>query len=165
MTAVLHSYHVTRYNGFSRRTDLACPFFVPAEILNDGSWQHPDRLPLGAGWRGSCCSSGDNFVPDEATLRELCNLGYAHACSRLSKDRDWDAIRFSVARASAEQITLWYVCESAHAPCEHGHLMHDRARQSWMNPHPDPRVQKLADSYLRAYQLRQSNPSEEQSIP
>jgi len=135
---------------------LACPFFVPREILNDGSWPHPSRLPLGAGWRGTCCSTGQNFTPDDATLREFCNLGNAHACPHLSADRDWDAIRFSVARTSVDQVTLWYVCEAANAPREHGQLTYDRIRRFWVNPHSDLRVQRLAACYIETYQSRQN---------
>jgi hypothetical protein len=36
---------------------LACPYFVPREIVYDLSWPHPARLPLGAGWTGSCCAA------------------------------------------------------------------------------------------------------------
>jgi hypothetical protein len=141
--------------AFLRRSSLACPFFVPREILNDGSWPHPSRLPLGAGWRGSCCASSEEFTPDEATLRDFCNLGNANACPRISPERDWDAIRFSVARVNVEQITLWYACEAGYAPREHGKLTYDRVREFWVNPHPDPRVQRLANCYVETYQSRQ----------
>jgi hypothetical protein len=36
---------------------LACPYFVPREIVYDLSWPHPARLPLGAGWTGTCCAA------------------------------------------------------------------------------------------------------------
>lgn len=135
---------------------MACPYFVPREILNDGSWLHPSRLPLGAGWRGGCCASGLEFVPTDAAIREFCNLGNATACPHLPVNRDWDAIRFAVARTSVEQITLWYVCESAHAPAEHGKLTFDRIHERWLNPHADPRVQRLAACYLGTYRSRQN---------
>jgi hypothetical protein len=135
---------------------LACPYFVPQEIMNDGSWLHPARLPLGAGWSGHCCATGELTTPDDAALHEFCNLGNAGACPHLPGERDWDAVRFSVARTSAEQITLWYVCELAHAPVEHGKLMFDRAANLWLNPHSDARVQRLAEAYLEAYRARQS---------
>lgn len=135
---------------------MACPYFVPREIVNDGSWLHPSRLPLGAGWSGHCCASGQETTPADSALRDFCNLGNATACPHLPCERDWDAIRFSVARASAEQITLWYVCELAHAPVEHGKLTFDRVEERWSNPHADPRVQRLADCYLEIYRSRRN---------
>jgi hypothetical protein len=36
---------------------LACPYFVPREIVHDIAWPHPARLPLGAGWTGTCCAA------------------------------------------------------------------------------------------------------------
>ncbi|MGA7967436.1 MAG: hypothetical protein WBQ00_03105 [Terriglobales bacterium] len=36
---------------------MACPYFVPREIVYDLSWPHPARLPLGAGWTGTCCAA------------------------------------------------------------------------------------------------------------
>ena len=136
---------------------MACPFFVPREILSGGSWLHPSRLPLGAGWRGDCGASAQPVTPDDAALRDFCNLGNATACPHLPAQRDWDAIRFSVARASAGQITLHYVCESAQAPSGHGKLSFDLVRQRWLNPHSDPRVQRLADCYLETYRARQNH--------
>jgi hypothetical protein len=135
---------------------LACPYFVPRGIVNDGSWFHPSRLPLGAGWSGHCCASGIETTPSDSVLHELCNLGNATACAHLPLERAWDAIRFSVANRSSHQITLWYVCELAHAPVEHGKLSFDCAEGRWLNPHADARVQRLAACYLETYRSRQS---------
>ena len=134
---------------------MACPFFVPLQILNDGSFPHPSRLPLGAGWSGNCRASGQELPASENHLREFCNLGYATACPHLPRNRDWDAVRFSVARVSSEQVTISFVCESAHAPIEHGKLTFDIASEVWLDVHPDPRVSSLAASYLQSYRARQ----------
>jgi len=142
--------------GFLRGTNLACPFFVPLEIVNDGSWPHPSRLPLGAGWTGNCRASGQELATSDTHIREFCNLGYATACPYLPRRRDWDAVRFSVARVSREQVTICFVCELAHVPIEHGDLTFDLASEAWLNPHPDPRVLTLAHCYLQAYGARQS---------
>jgi hypothetical protein len=141
---------------FLRGNNLACPFFVPREILNDGSWPHPSRLPLGAGWTGTCRASGQELAPSDTHIRELCNLGYATSCPHLPQGRDWDAIRFSVAHISPEQVTIHFVCELAHTPIEHGKLIFDLVSEAWRNAHPDPRVLTLADRYLQAYRARQS---------
>jgi hypothetical protein len=141
-----------------RGTDLACPFFVPLEILNDGSWPHPLRLPLGAGWTGNCRASGQELTASDTHIREFCNLGYATACPHLPQGRDWDAIRFSVARAGREQVAIAFVCELDHAPIEHGKLVLDLTSGAWLNPHPDPRVLRLANCYLETYRARQNGP-------
>jgi hypothetical protein len=133
---------------------LACPFFVPREILNDGSWPHPSRLPLGAGWTGNCCASGRELAASDSHLREFCNLGYATACPHLPQQRDWDAVRFSVSRAGPEQVTICFVCERDHAPIEHGTLTFDVMREVWLDVHPDARVLTLANCYLEAYRAR-----------
>jgi hypothetical protein len=136
---------------------LACPYFVPREILNDGSWPHPSRLPLGAAWIGACCASEPEISPSDFQLREFCNLGYAAACPHLPRTRDWDAVRLSVASASSEQVTFNYVCELGHAPVEYGKLAFDLTRATWLNAHSDPRVQRLAQCYLETYQARQAH--------
>jgi hypothetical protein len=135
---------------------LACPFFVPREILNDGSWPHPSRLPLGAGWRGDCCASGVAVSPQDSEIREFCNLGNATRCPHLPPQRDWDAVRFAVTRTSDEQITLTYSCEMGHAPKEHGTMTFDLNRETWTIAHADARVRRLANSYLESYLARQA---------
>jgi hypothetical protein len=131
---------------------------VPVEIVNDGLWLHPSRLPLGAGWTGKCCASGQEMAASETHLREFCNLGYATACPHLPLRRDWDAVRFSVARAGREQVTICFVCELDHAPVEHGELTFDLGREVWLNAHADAdaRVLTLAGRYLETYRARQS---------
>lgn len=137
-----------------RGTNLACPFFVPREILNDGSWPHPSRLPLGAGWTGNCRASGQELAASDAHIRKFCNLGYATPCPQLPRRHDWDAVRFSVVRASREQVTICFVCELDHAPVEHGELTFDLASEAWLNPHADARVHRLAICYLETYRAR-----------
>lgn len=134
---------------------MACPFFVPREILNDGSWPHPSRLPLGAGWAGSCRASGTEEPIADGHIREFCNLGYATACPQLPVERDWDAIRFSVARVSREHLTISFVCELGHAPIEHGKLTFDLENEGWLGPSPDPRVLTLANCFVHTYRERQ----------
>jgi hypothetical protein len=127
---------------------------VPREILNDGSWPHPSRLPLGAGWTGACAASGQELPASDLHIQEFCNLGYAIACPHLPQRRDYDAIRFAIARSSTQQVTLSFVCELGHAPIEHGELTFDLANEAWIIRHPDPRVLRLATSYIQAYRVR-----------
>jgi hypothetical protein len=145
---------------------LACPYFVPREIVYDIAWPHPARLPLAAGWTGGCCASttntdadsGATVAVDRSYLRDFCNLGYASACPHLPAAREWDAIRFSVARSSVEQITLIYACEKNHAPVDHGTMTYDLAGEAWRDPHADARVRRLAGSFLHAYRVRRRSP-------
>ena len=137
-----------------RGINLACPFFVPLEILNDGSWPHPSRLPLGKGWTGNCGAAEQERAVSDIHLREFCNLGYATACPHLPPRRDWDAIRFSVARGGREQVTICFVCELAHAPIEHGELTFDLGSGRWLNPHSDARVHRLATCYVETCRAR-----------
>jgi hypothetical protein len=138
---------------------LACPFFVPHEVLNDSSWPHPSRLPLGAGWIGTCRASGQELAVSETYLRDFCNLGYATSCSNLPRERDWDAVRFSVSHVSDSQVTFCFVCELAHAPIEHGTLTFDLRREAWIREHSDARLRTLANCYLQTYRARQATAS------
>jgi hypothetical protein len=141
---------------------VACPFFMPMEKLEDGIWPHPARLPLGCGWRGHCAAPGhEGEIPSQEELREFCNLGYAEGCSRLPRERAWDAVRFAVTAASAEterekgtpgnRVRLRYVCERGHRPAEHGTLEFNVAESQWAECHPDRRVQQMAECFVAEY--------------
>jgi hypothetical protein len=125
-------------------------------MVNDGSWPHPARLPLAGGWSGSCMASGEARAASEAQVREFCNLGYAAGCPHLPAERDWDAIRFAVARTSREQVTLCFTCERAHEPMAHGELSFNLATGSWGATEADARVLRLANSYLQTYLARRT---------
>lgn len=142
-----------------RGISLACPYFIPREMVQDGAWPHPSRLPLGAGWNGVCGASAAEAVPAENHIREFCNLGYAAGCPQLPAERDWDAVRFSVAGLSEAEITLHYACERDHAPVAHGKLIYELPGGNSREPHPDRRVARLADGYVRAYRARTGSAS------
>lgn len=137
---------------------MACPYFVPQQILNDGSWPHPSRLPLGGGWIGTCCAADLHIAPSPTLLKDFCNLGYAVACPHLPAEREWDAVRFSVASAGPEQVTFRYVCELGHAPIESGKLSFDLRRETWVNAHSDSRVRRLANCYLETHRAQSTRP-------
>ena len=143
---------------------MACPFFVPLEIVNDSSWPHPSRLPLGAGWTGNCRASGDEVAASDVHLREFCNLGYATACPHLPQHHDWDAVRFSIAHASRDELALHFICERAHAPIEFGQLIYDLRKGAWREDPADPRVKTLAGRYVESYRMRQ-NVASQNSAP
>ena len=129
---------------------MACPFFMPIEKLQNGSWLHAVRLPLGCGWSGHCTAPGhEGEAPSQEELREFCNLGYAQGCGRLPQERVWDSIRFAArtVRGDAEngtggRIQIRYVCERGHLPAEHGMLEFDAAEARWEQPHRDSRVDR-----------------------
>ncbi|MBV9573707.1 MAG: hypothetical protein JOY93_06605 [Acidobacteriales bacterium] len=125
---------------------------MPASKVEDGAWLHPSRLPLGAGWRGSCFAPEHEGVePSPHELQEFCNMGYATSCHRLPRERVYDAVRFSVTRDQADLLTLCFVCEAGHRPVHHGILQYDVISNVWRDSHPDKRIQKMAECYLQSY--------------
>ena len=139
---------------------MACPFFMPTGKLENGSWPHPGRLPLGCGWSGRCTAPGHEG--DLLQLEELhnCNLGYADGCHRMPQDRSWDAVRFAVRASTLREsagsellrpIELQYVCERKHRPVEHGTLEFDTVSQTWLRAHEDVRVQRMAECFLQVH--------------
>ncbi len=150
---------------------MACPFFMPMEKLENGSWPHASRLPLGGGWSGRCTAPGhENTAPSPDDLREYCNLGYAANCGRLPPERAWDSIRFGARTVPTDeknltggQIQVRYVCERNHLPVEHGTLTFDAVSTHWEFRHSDDRVQRMAECFLASYmekrKKREVNPA------
>lgn len=138
---------------------MACPFFVPMERLGNGEWLHASRLPLGGGWSGQCAAPGhEGEVPSQEELREFCNLGYAEGCARLPPERVWDSVRFAARTVSDDRrIQVRYVCERGHCPVEHGVLDYDFVSGQWNSPHPDDRIQRMAECFLESYVERRRN--------
>ncbi|HUA13789.1 MAG TPA: hypothetical protein VMG31_00720 [Verrucomicrobiae bacterium] len=149
---------------------MACPYFMPIERMENGSWPHPARLPLGCGWKGHCTAPGhEGELPTQDILEAFCNLGYATSCGWAPRERAWDAVRFAVRAPGesgkgkqlheprdAEIIHLNYVCELGHRPVEHGDLAFDLLRAAWLKVHPDARVQKMAQCFLESYLKKKS---------
>jgi hypothetical protein len=137
---------------------LACPFFVPTNRSEDIiPWLHPSRLPLGAGWDGHCGAPGhEGSLPGPEEIKENCNLGYATNCPRLPANRDCDAVRFSVLRHTDSHLLVWFVFESRHRPAGHGTLEYRVFAREWTSPHPNERIQRMADCYVQSYLLRKT---------
>jgi hypothetical protein len=93
-------------------------------------------------------------VPNDEELKQSCNLGYARNCSRLPKERDCDAVRFSVLRDRDGQVSICYVAELNYLPEEHGNLHYEVGDARWRASHPNVRVQTLAEAFLKAYLSR-----------
>lgn len=138
---------------------MACPFFVPMEKLENGSWLHPSRLPLGCGWNGHCAAPGhEGEIPSMEELQEFCNLGYAERCPRRPQERLWDSVRFGVritdaaaGKTGTHRIQVRYVCEREYLPAGHGWLEFDPSESRWTKQHPDSRVQRMAECFVVAY--------------
>src|SRR6185437_3670013 len=139
---------------------MACPFFMPTERSLQGTWIHPSRLPLGAGWNGHCESPKNQGAElSTETVQDFCNMGYATACPHLPGARPYDSVRFAVAHDGNPRIVLWYSCEREHLPAGHGKLEYDATLQAWISTHADFRIQKMADCYLQSYLLRRIQPA------
>lgn len=146
---------------------MACPYFMPVERMENGSWPHPSRLPLGCGWKGYCTAPGhEQQIPSQDILEAFCNLGYASSCNWAPAQREWDSVRFAVitplgqsARGGSATTTdersrilrLTYICERDHRPVEHGELEFDVLTCSWLKAHADVRIQKMAGCFLESY--------------
>lgn len=140
---------------------MACPYFMPLARLENGSWPHPARLPLGGGWTGHCTApQHENEIPPQDVLEAFCNLGYATSCAWAPQECKWDAVRFAVTAQthlqsreksdSSRVIHLCYVCERDHRPVERGDLEFDAQECRWLKSHEDPRVQKMAECFLKS---------------
>lgn len=138
---------------------MACPFFMPVERFENGTWQHAARLPLGRGWSGLCTAPGhEGDAPSQEELREFCNLGYAEGCGRLPRERAWDSVRFEARAVASDgnsrnrtRIQVRYICERNHRPAEDGVLEFDPAEMRWEPGHRDTRVQRMAECFLESY--------------
>jgi hypothetical protein len=134
---------------------MPCPYFIPTAPFDDAGFSHPQRLPLGAGFRGLCGAPGHaHSAPTDEELMQSCNLGYARNCSRLPQDRHSDAVRFSILRDRDGHVTLCYVSELNYLPQDHGTLHYEVAIQRWSQPHNDALLQGLADCFLQSYLSR-----------
>jgi hypothetical protein len=144
---------------------VACPFFMPIQKFENGTWPFPRRLPLGCGWSGQCTApEHEGETPSIEDLQEFCNLGYAKHCSRLPHARAWDSVRFgvrstagAVENAGFHRIQVHYICERGHLPAEHGFLEFSPVEAMWSKRHPDPRVQRMAECFIASYLERRRN--------
>ena len=151
---------------------MACPYFMPLTKLENGSWPHPARLPLGCGWSGHCTAPGhEGEVPAQDILEAFCNLGYASSCNWAPSEGAWDAVRFAVVSpdaaarrnqaadvdSTARSMQLHYVCERDHRPVAHGELIFDLPNASWVLRHNDARIQRMAECFLESYLKRKSS--------
>ena len=137
---------------------------MPVEKIENGNWPHPSRLPLGCGWKGHCTAPGrEGQAPAQDVLESFCNMGYAIGCSWAPSQRLCDSVRFSVsgptletARQISAVLSLIFVLERDHRPVERGQLEFDVKKSVWRVPHPDPRIQKMAECFLESFMKRRA---------
>lgn len=141
---------------------------MPVAKLQNGSWPHPARLPLGAGWTGHCTAPGHEAqTPPKDVLEAFCNLGYAGNCGWAPLQRAWDSVRFAVSAPEGSNrekigdkfsrtLRLLYVCERDHRPITHGELSFDLITATWARRHDDGRIQKMAECFLDSYLKKKS---------
>lgn len=146
MQVFLYTRSVWRYDW----PVVACPFFYPTERVALG-WPFPARLPLGAGFTGTCRAGADEITPSETELRDFCNMGYAGGCPQMPAIRCIDNVRFAVARDEESRIILHYVSERGHEPEEYGRLEYDCQAQNWLVPMRDTCLQRQAECFVSVY--------------
>jgi len=113
-------------------------------------------LPLGDSWSGVCRAvAGDQFRPDDSSLLQCCNLGYArHSCPRFPAGDGPDAVRFTISSHEGDIVGIYYVVERDHHPFAHGPLACSLRTGEW-NPSPaDDTLQRQAQAYLESYLRR-----------
>lgn len=135
---------------------MACPFFMPDQRL-DGDWPFPQRLPLGAGWRGICTASNSTVPPSDEELKTACNLGYARACSRLPQERAADAVRFIKGNEHDGLVHIRFAYERDYLPAGHGELIYESATRRWQSAHENACLVRMAECYIEAQMARRSN--------
>jgi len=56
-----------------------------------------------------------------------------------------------VAGDSKTRISIQFSLEMGHVPAGNGCLEYDRSLDTWALRHPDPRIQKMAECFLRSH--------------
>lgn len=133
---------------------MACPYFMPDQRL-EGDWPFPQRLPLGAGWSGTCTAIAGNEVrPSEQELKTHCNMGYARGCSRLPVERQADAVRFAKGDERDGLVHIRFAFERDYLPAGHGELIYETATRTLHTPDANPCLVRMAECYIESQMAR-----------
>lgn len=135
---------------------MACPFFMPDQRL-DGDWPFPQRLPLGAGWTGTCSASSSAVRPSDEELKTACNLGYARSCARLPQERDADAVRFAKGDEHDGLVHIRFAYERDYLPAGHGELIYQTAARRWQTGHDNACLLRMAECFAEAQMARRTD--------
>jgi hypothetical protein len=134
---------------------VACPFFMPEQRF-DSDWPFPQRLPLGAGWTGSCTASHSDARPSEHEIKTACNMGYAGACSRLPQQRDADAVRFALGEERDGLLRVRFAYEREYLPAGHGELIYETAAHRWQTANANACLLRMAECYIESQMARRA---------
>jgi hypothetical protein len=135
---------------------MACPYFYPIEPRARAFASHDALLPLGDSWAGVCRATPERpSAPDEATVRPLCNLGYAReTCARFPPGDGPDAVRFTISRDDGVAIGIQYVVERDHHPFAHGRLDYLPATGTFAARPGGEILERQAQAYVESYRRR-----------
>ena len=140
---------------------MSCPYFYPSAPRSLPSDAQAAMLPLGDDWAGACLAAPEtSWQPDAASLRPLCNLGYARgACSRFPDDAGPDAVRFIISGDDGATLRLYYVVERDHHPFAHGPLAWSHALAAFAESPGSAPLSRQAQAYVESYLRRKSGAS------
>ena len=113
-------------------------------------------LPLGDAWEGECRAIPElPCEPDQFTLLNHCNMGYARGCcARFPAVDGPDAARFTISADGPETVGVYYVLERDHRPWAHGPLEYSRAAGDFTGRPADEGTLALARAYVASYLRR-----------
>ena len=129
---------------------MACPYFDPGERLPGSSGS------LGDLYAGICRADSVNaWRPDEQTVQDRCNLGYARGrCAHFPGTDGPDAVRFSVSKHDEAAIRILYSLECDHRPYSNGALEYSTQAGGFVGVLPERSLARLAGAYVRSYLRR-----------
>ena len=134
---------------------MACPYFLPEQEMVELGFPHPQRLPLGTAWRGTCSAPGHSGIaPSDDELKNGCNLGYALGCKRLPQERTADAVRFAIVRERGSEIEVRYAYERNYEPGDHGSLQFKLTDGMWTASSSETQLARMAQCFLLSYLRR-----------
>ena len=130
---------------------MACPYFFPVEMRGGSA-----TLPLGEVWTGWCRAvEGEPWRPEDAALRQCCNLGYARrSCARFPAGNAADAVRFAISSHVGDRLSIYYVVERDHHPVAHGALECSTATGEWSEAPAEETLRRQAQAYVESYLRR-----------
>lgn len=135
---------------------MSCPYFYPLTPRIEGAGPQHAMLPLGDLWAGVCRANADEpWCPDDASLKLLCNLGYARGvCERFPGTDGPDAVRFAIREDDGARLGIYYVLERDHHPFAHGPLEFSMTCEALLGASPGGTVTRQALAYIESYRRR-----------
>lgn len=104
---------------------------------------------------GSAAPSESPAQPEESTLLQFCNMGYARgSCPRFPSVDGPDAARFTISGDDHRAIHVYFVLERNHHPWSHGPLEFSADTAELLTPHGADSIAPLARAYVASYRRR-----------